>query len=338
MPLRYRPWGPLEWILTKLPGRRWGLLGSLSTEDRCAAILPVLGTPRISAPRFLRILDPDMPVTEPFAQRHEILRERLVEGGCPNHSFVDVPLLASLDYMRAALSQFLQQAGEHIILDISAMPKHWFFPLTKLLVRHTDIRTFIVTYTSAFRYSSTLSSNPNPLRALPGFASDDARLEHETAIVGIGFEPLGLDELYSQHAIEKVRYIFPFPAGPPGFHRNWSFVRALERSILNREAGQDDRWQIDMYDCSATFDAMLKVTHHGKTTSVLAPYGPKTMSLAMCLFSNAVDAAGLPQAPVYYSQPKRYDVNYSSGVKTIAGRPDVHAYCIRLEGENLYQV
>jgi hypothetical protein len=338
MPAHYRPWGPLDWILKKLPGRLWGMLGSLSTEDRCVATFAELHPGARAGSRFLRILDPDMPVTEPFAERHDEMRAKLLEAGCPEDGIIDVPLLASIDSMRSELEAFLTQGGEHLILDISTMPKHWFFPLAKFLTRHPNVTTLLVTYASAASYGRALSSNPNPLRALPSFGSDDARLEHETAIVGIGFEPLGLDELYAQHTIQKVRYIFPFPPGPPGFHRNWAFVRTLERSIRNREADQDDRWHIDMYDCPAVFDALLRVTRDGTGTSVLAPYGPKTTSLAMCLFANAVDSAGLPQAPVYYAQPKRYAIDYSSGVRLRGGRPDIQAYCIRVDGRNLYEV
>jgi hypothetical protein len=236
-----------------------------------------------------------------------------------------------------AILQFGQASGESVILDITAMPKRWFFPLVKLLSRNAGVRNLVATYASAESYSRTLSSNPEPLRALPGFGSDDARLEHETAIIGVGFEPLGLNDLYSQHKIDKVRYLFPFPPGPPGFHRNWRFLRTLERLILNRDAVQDDRWHIDMYDCSATFEALLKVTRNGEATSVLAPYGPKTTSLAMCLFANAVELAGCPQVPVYYAQPKRYDIDYSTGVKTV-GRADIQSYCIKIDGKNLYSV
>jgi hypothetical protein len=325
-------------MIGKMPDVRWGVIGSFNTEDRCSATLSSLAADRVHHRRFLRILDPDMPITEPFAKRQAAMRRALVEAGCDDDAFVDARLLAPIDVMRAQLDGFLEASGENVILDITAMPKRWFFLLVKLLSRNAGVRNLLATYASAESYGRTLSSNPEPLRALPGFGSDDARLEHETAIVGVGFEPLGLNDLYSQHKIDKVRYLFPFPPGPPGFHRNWRFVRSLERLILNRDAVQDDRWHIDMYDCSATFEALLKVTRNGEATSVLAPYGPKTTSLAMCLFANAVEVAGHPQVPVYYAQPKRYDIGYSTGVKTVGGRADIQSYCIKIDGRTLYGV
>lgn len=334
----YRPWGPLGWMLGKLPNRKWSILGSLSTEDRCVAVLQTVEVPSRASQVFLRILDPDTPVTEPFAQRHAEMQKRMVAAGSPAGAFKDVPLLASFDAMMQTVDAFLAQAGENIILDVTAMPKRWFFPLTKLLVRREQVKSLVITYTSAVTYSETLSSNPEPLSTIPGFATDDARSEHDTAVVGIGFEPLGLDELYSRQRVGKIRYIFPFPPGPPGFHRNWAFVRKLEDPILNRERGHDRRWHISMYDCSSVFDILIGVSAKGTSTCVLAPYGPKTVSLAMCLFANALEQAALPQAPVYYAQPKRYDIAYSAGIKVAGGQPDVQAYCVKLNGRNLYTV
>jgi hypothetical protein len=159
-------------------------------------------------------------------------------------------------------------------------------------------------------------------------------------VVGIGFEPLGLKELYSQHKWQRMRYIFPFPPGPPGFHRNWNFVRTLEEQAKEHDdSPEQDRWHINMYDCSSTFDALARVTRNGQAASVFAPYGPKTTSLAMCLFACASQKGSGPQLPVYYAQPRRYDVGYSSDVKRAAdGSDDIKAYCVKLDGNDLYQL
>ncbi|MDU0342990.1 hypothetical protein [Bosea rubneri] len=284
----------------------------------------------------MKILDPEVPPTEPFEPRYAQMQARLVAAGCEGDVFRSVPLLASFDAMREAVDEFLESGATDVILDITSMPKRWFFPLTKMLLASEQVSSLVATYTSALKYSNNLSSNPEPLSAIPGFASDDARLEHDTAIVGIGFEPLGLNELYSQQKVNKIRYVFPFPPGPPGFHRNWAFVRQLEAPIS--EQGNDRRWHISMYDCSSVFDALVEVSGNGNSTCVLAPYGPKTVSLAMCLFSIALQRANLASAPVYYAQPKRYDLNYSSGIKMIGGKSDIQAYCLKLRGENLFSL
>lgn len=336
----YRPWGPLPWLLERLPGRNWGVLGSLSTEDRCSAVLANLSAGRRSGVRFVKILDPDQPVDQPFEERHEDMRQRLVSLGCPSEAIPEASLLATIDEMRGEFTQFIKVGGEHVIFDITSMPKHWFFPLTRMLLRQPNVKTLLITYTSAGSYGKPLSSNPNPLRTLPGFNTDDGRTSHEVAVVGIGFEPLGLKELFSQHKWEKMRYIFPFPPGPPGFHRNWNFIRKLEQEAKEHaDSPEQDRWHINMYDCSATFDALYRVTRGGRAPTVFAPYGPKTTSLAMCLFACAAQNAGLPQVPVYYAQPRRYDIGYSKDVrKTPTGEDDIQAYCIKLDGTNLYEL
>lgn len=333
---RYRPWGPLDWVLGKLEKPKWALLGCLGTEDRCEAALKALPAASRAHERFLKILDPEAPPTEPFEPRYAEMQARLIASGCAEEAFRSVPLLASFDTMRGAVDEFLESGATDVILDITSMPKRWFFPLTKMLLARDQVHSLIATYASAMKYSNNLSSNPEPLSAIPGFASDDARLEHDTAIVGIGFEPLGLNELYLQQKVDKVRYVFPFPPGPPGFHRNWKFVRQLEGPIS--EKGNDRRWHISMYDCSSVFDALVEVSGNGTSTCVLAPYGPKTVSLAMCLFSIALQRSNLPPAPVFYAQPKRYDLNYSSGIKMIGDNPDVQAYCLKLNGNNLFSI
>ncbi len=336
----YRPWGPLPWLLGRLPDRRWGVMGSLSTEDRCAAVLTGINRQDRAGLRFVKILDPDQPIDQPFEARHEEMRKRLVTLGCCNGEIVDAELLATIDEMKAEVDAFVAVAGENVILDITSMPKHWFFPIVRALLRDPAVKTMLITYCSAGSYGKQLSSNPNPMRTLPGFGTADSRTSHEVAVVGIGFEPMGLKELYARHRWEKMRYIFPFPPGPPGFHRNWNFVRTLEEQAKEHDdSPEQDRWHINMYDCSSTFDALSRVTRDGQAKAVFAPYGPKTSSLAMCLFACATQEGSGPQLPVYYAQPRRYDIGYSRDVrKTADGRDDIKAYCVKLNGVGLYRL
>jgi hypothetical protein len=170
---RYRPWGPLPWLLDRLPNRKWGVFGSLSTEDRCAAVLSNVDPARRTALRFVRILDPDQPINQPFEARHAKMGETLQGLGCPSSALVDADLLSTIDEMLAEANAIVAEGGENIILDITSMPKHWFFPITRMLLRNPAVRTMLITYCSAGSYAKTLSSNPNPLRTLPGFGTPD---------------------------------------------------------------------------------------------------------------------------------------------------------------------
>ncbi len=67
---------------------------------------------------------------------------------------------------------------------------------------------------------------------------------------------------------------------------------------------------------------------------VLAPYGPKPLSLAMCLFALSVPVEHRPA--VVYTQPQVYAPKYSTGIGTVNGRPDVRGYAVTWAGHRLY--
>lgn len=332
----YRPWGPLEWLMPRLSATGWSLLGVHGTEERCTAVFESLAPGGLVASRFLKILDPAPPPKQAFeavlAKRHA----RFIELGANNGQFLDVTLLADIDTIEETLQAFVATAGPNVVLDITSMPKWWFFPLIRMLLRDTGIENLVVTYGSALDYGDQLSSDPAPLAPLPTFNEPPDRSSHDELIVGIGFAPLSLRELYTASAT-KIRYLFPFPPGPPNFFRNWEFLRVLENEIVNRGMEEEDRWHVHMYDCPSYFAALRKFTKDGTKTSALAPFGPKTLSLAMCVFALAAAKAGLPPVHVYYTQPRRYELDYSTGIKrTPTGVPDVKAYCLRLNGRDVY--
>lgn len=91
-----------------------------------------------------------------------------------------------------------------------------------------------------------------------------------------------------------------------------------------------------MYDVPSAFDALRTVTRNGERSCALAPFGPKTLSLAMCLFAIASDRAGREPVHVYYTQPRRYALDYTTGIKVVDGVPDIKAYCLRINGRDLY--
>src|ERR1700722_8160654 len=103
----YRPWGPFDWVLGKLSKPRWSLLGSFNTEDRCEAVLAAFPTGVQASTLFLKVLDPDTPITEPFELRYAEMGARLVAAGCAARDFRDVPLLASLDAIIGIANGFL---------------------------------------------------------------------------------------------------------------------------------------------------------------------------------------------------------------------------------------
>lgn len=333
----YRPWGPLPWLDRKFDSPSWSVLGVSGTEERGASTLMLIPSTRRKECRFLRIIDPESANPSEYEDRLDTLAEGLVALGVDQSMMPEVPLLANIDEIRDQVSAFLENSGPDIILDITSMPKWWFFPTLRFLLEDDRAKTLIVTYGSGVKYASHLASNTRALEPLPTFEGQDGRSEHKELIVAIGFAPLELADLYAE-PMERVRYLFPFPPGPPHFERNWRFLQDLEERIAHDRRHDDDRWHVNMYDCPSVFEALERFTDKGRRTSALAPFGPKTISLAMCLFSLACEAADRPSVPAFYTQPKRYALNYTTGIKYVNGEPDVRAYAIKIKGRVLYQL
>jgi hypothetical protein len=334
----YRPWGHIDWLTGRLGTERWSLLACAGTEERSTAFACYLGRARVDHARIVMIRDPEPldagAVNALLAQRKTELRD----AAFGEDEVRDVGLLEDLDEIRSHLATLTDSGARRLIIDLTSLPKRWFFPLLQAALRDERLDDVIATYTSAGHYAEVLSENIGPLRPLPGFFADDGRTDHDSMIVGIGFEPSPLLPLLHAHRPRKIRLIFPFPPGAPGHRRNWMFVRQIEALTKSEDIDPPDRVHIHMYDCPQVFDALAEMTQNGEETSALAPYGPKTVSLAMCLFSLAAAASGRTRVPVFYAQPMRYALNYSTGVGRREGIPDVTGYCLRIRGRDLYRL
>ncbi len=272
-----RPWGPLEWILTRLKVPSWGLLGCNSAEERCIATFRELRS-TTSLACLVRIHDPEPADKAAFLTITD--RHKGEMGAVPfTVQLPDAPLMADLDEINQHVETLRKGPDRTVILDISAMPKRWFFPIVKMLLDEPGFQTVLVTYASPTRYADVLAENPDPIRVLPGYNTADGREEHDSLFVGIGYEPLGLTPLFTEIKFRKLTLIFPFPPGPPGFRRNWMFVKSIEDVAKSRDEPLNCV-QIHMHDCPQIFDALSSLTNNGTYTAALAPYGPKPLSLA----------------------------------------------------------
>ena len=82
---------------------------------------------------------------------------------------------------------------------------------------------------------------------------------------------------------------------------------------------------------------MTGLTNEGHRHAVLAPFGPKPLSLAMCMYGIDCRRRKWP-VEIGYTQPTAYSDEYSTGVALRDGEPVIHAYCLKLDGRNLYEV
>ncbi|WP_162427873.1 hypothetical protein [Pontibacter pudoricolor] len=323
MNTNFRPWGKLDWLLSKINDYEFNVYSCISTEDRCLETLKILQTRNsLSNHKFIEIIDP-VDTDEHKKNRSKNVQElsSLLESPC----IETYDLFCPINNIVTSISDFVDNSNGHIILDISSFPKRFFFPLTKLLLRLEKVNTLIITYTTPERYSTgNLSENPREWSHLPMFEVDDPDITYETALIGLGFMPLGLTNLLKDKFSEtEVRLMFPFPPGPPSFQRTWNFIEEL-KSFPRIDHRKTIR--VDALNVSDTFEMVKSLTHSGNERILMAPYGPKTMSLAMCIY------ACLSDSPVYYTQPAAYDSKYSEGTK------DCYSYCIKLNGRNFYNI
>ena len=332
----FRPWGHIDWLLARLNSTPWSLLACCGTEARSIALANHLSRHRFRNVEIVCIHDPDP--LDPAANNERLLlhRQFLQEHGYQAAEIQNVDLLAGLDITRGPVDRLTANGSTRVIIDITSLPKLWFFSIIQAVLEDNRFEDVIVTYTSATGYSDGLSENREPPRVLPGFFVEDGRSQHESIIIGIGFEPLSLVPWLKDQASDNIRLIFPFPPGPPGHRRNWMFVKQLEELTQSGQIDPPNRVHINMYDCPQVFEALCDMTNDGHQTASIAPYGPKTVSLAMCLFSLSAATAGRPRVPVYYAQPRRYTLDYTSGTSMRGDAPDVTGYCLRLAGRDLY--
>ncbi|MFZ0927026.1 MAG: hypothetical protein WAN11_00385 [Syntrophobacteraceae bacterium] len=290
--------------------------------------------PSLNGAQFWLINDPPSHYYDLIQERLLHMSEKLRSLTISADQIIEHELFERTETIVTCCKQFISIASKNIALDITSFPKRFFFPLIRIILSHSSVENFIITYTRASHYATTIAEDPDPVSNIPLFApTTHPEPPTKMLFVGIGFDPLGLPEKF-EHDLSSVaiKFLFPFPPGPPHFQRNWEFIRTLEKSLAGQ--GQPAIIRVNTWDISECFDHIVSLTQSGSGMiySEFAPYGPKPMSVAMCLF------AQLAEMPVFYTQPKVYNPGYSEGIKVFATLPETYAYCIRLCGQDLFTI
>lgn len=241
-------------------------------------------------------------------------------------------LLACEEDIIVWIEEFVQK-GSRLVIDISSLPKLFFFPAIRLLLKQESIQDLLVTYTIPMTYHhGSIAERPSEWRALPLFGPEThPEPKYEVAAIGVGFLPFGLPDLLKSDFLgAKPHLFFPFPASPSTYFKTWEFVRQIEASLPL--SSDDQLVRINGLDPSDAFDHICWLTEQNTKKALFAPYGPKPMSLGMAIY------ATLTGSPVFYTQPRVYHSDYSIGVRCKDGRPEVYAYCLKLGGRNLFQI
>lgn len=340
MPLSqtYRPSGLLQWSLPRMTIPHWDLLACLGSEDRCISTWRTLHQARML--RQYRLIE----VSESRPSRHSLERQRLVGEhlaefvglGADPASRRSCPLLGSNADIVGLADDFLGVTAGSAVFDVSALPKRFFFPILRRLWTATDgsgrpvLRDLLVTYTVPREYPvGALSENVSEWGHLPLFGGAYRGPNPEMFILSIGFDALGLQSRVEQESGMTLKLLIPFPGSPLRCARAWEVMRLL---VKNRRADSYRVYRVSATDVSDAFDRLNVLTAGGSKGAVLAPFGPKPVSIAFAIFSILTDM------PVSYTQPVVYRADYSLGESIINGMVETHTYCLRLGGVNQYRI
>lgn len=331
----YRLWGKLPWVLDKMGTSDWGVISCLGAEERALAahcILLKLGM--LKEHRYLSIKNPDYDLANHFEDRRAVVSKSFLglHGSLANVRELDLLNSTHFDIV-SFVENDVPALGQNILLDVSSLPKRFFFPILKMLRERLiggQIRNLLVCYSVPEKYTTgRLAWNHGEWAPLPLYQGRYSRRKVEKTVASIGFETLGLtSELEEGKDTSGMAVLMlPFPAGLKWVARCWETVEKIYKARGNR--GCEILW-CDARDASWTFDQLEIVSNYGSREIVLAPYGPKPHSVAIALL------AAKYEYPVYYNQPRHYNPEYSQGVKLSDGLPLTMAYAIGLNGRTLY--
>lgn len=328
----FRPWGHLDWALNMSGPRKWDFIGCLGPEERSISALIALENRSILANRRIyRIEETDSPYAKE-AEKCIAMRESECNRFKLRAEEVNqIDLLAPIDEIATICEKSVNSS---IILDITSLPKRFFFYLLKYYYKSEDVRDLVVSYTVPAKYpNAPLSQDHDPWNALPTFRQPDPKLEesaHKRLLVSIGFIPDGLISHLEGHAEERqIELIVPFPSPVLSYQRSWQSVWAL-KSRPHKTRFREHL--IPAHDLSEAFDMIISLLPVDSNLVSFAPFGPKPISAAMCIYSS------ITGSPVYYSQPKSYLPNYSLGIDNYQGKSKIFAYWIKHARKRLYDI
>lgn len=328
----FRPWGTWPWVTGKLSLKNWNLIGCLSPEERCLGIIYHLNKNKCLLKEFLiEVMDPESDYSEISAQKKETHKAKIESQLSRKINIEKMKLFVSPKTLKYSLDLFIKKTDGNVVLDISTFPKRFFFPIVNILIKNDEVKNLLITYTLPVEYhDGDLAEEPLPWDHIPRFQNTEHPTPHvKNAVVGVGFLPFGLPELLKDdYSDAEVKLIFPYPPGPPNYQRTWEFVRKIETFSPLESNNQIIR--VDILDLPGCYKHLCALGRDGDEYTIFAPYGPKTHSLAMCLYATKYNCE------VFYTQPKFYHPDYSKGISYVDALPETYAYCIKVNGNNLY--
>lgn len=325
----YRPAGHLEWSLGCTTPRTWHFIGSVNSEKRCIETAKKLHELRLlGGSRFLKVHWPASPYRDIGELKTATHISMLNEIGIAPQ-VLERDLLATVpDFMTDAKG--LQSSS--VVLDITSMPKRFFFFYLKSLLADPSVKDLLITYCYGNYGPGPLSENHEDWDVLPTFRgkirSEEERAKARLA-VNVGFMPKGLEEhLRTNDSEQSLFLILPFPARVSSTRRVWKSAMEIHSQWHGPPSSVHIR-RIAPDDISGAFDLICSIA--GGSPLSLAPFGPKPISAAMCIYASLTDS------PVYYAQPKWYSPEYTTEPELDdRGAVKISAHWIKCGGKCLY--
>jgi len=337
MTVSYKPWGNIDWLTNKLVHiEQWSFLGNIYTEERSLCAWMWLKNNRklknYEMWKINNISDPPSPFRKTTDKQYAIREEEYFENG--GQKPLEFSLLESDEKAAKYFRKFMEKTEGDVIIDISAMPKRWFFPIIKDCIENDEVKNLMVTYTIAKSYSKNQGEDPMGWKYFPSFSELPERERFEKIfIISAGYQPLSLPEWIRQQKSPKIYILFPFPASIRGYTRAWDFVRAVEVDCNLIESDNFNIKFVSGYNLPIIYSAISRIIEleNGKEP-ILIPYGPKPVSLAFAILSSQL------HFPVGYTQPMYYNPYYSRGFEETENKvPKTMSYLLKESGKILYK-
>lgn len=155
----------------------------------------------------------------------------LLRGGIAE-AVSELPLTAEHSKIVDAVNSFKAIASDSIVIDISSLPKRFFFPIIRQLLKESSsvFKNIVATYTIPDRYTDQrLAENFGDWAQLPLFTGAIAKEKPTQLIIAVGFEALGLlERVETSESGMKISFLLPCPASIKAFQRSWEFLRRLQ--------------------------------------------------------------------------------------------------------------
>lgn len=327
----YRPSGSLNWALACAPPLKWHFLGSVNSEDRSTQTFQMLS--KFGSLTQSRVIS----IRWPFSP-YQADGQHLTEANLELVARIAPDLELRRRDLLAPVCDFLVDAkdlrSQSVVLDITSMPKRFYFYYLKSLLADKNIKNLLITYCGGVYGKGPLSENHEDWDVLPSFRGRLRSVEESARtrlVVNVGFMPGGLQEhLKSDDSELDIFLIIPFPARVSSVRRVWKSAMEIHSDWHGASSAIHFRRNAPD-DVSGAFDLLCSIAA-GQPLS-LAPFGPKPISAAMCIFASLTDA------PVYYAQPKWYNPLYTTSTELDAsGIAKISAHWVKYDGNLLFEI